>query len=57
MGQQIEKIPNWRKQFFKIVPILDENGKPLKDNPPLNKKGFWEKPDFHGSKKKTNSNK
>lgn len=32
------------KRFFKVTPAIDNEGKPLIQNPPINKKGFWEKP-------------
>ena len=35
--------PHLRK-FFKIVPMKDEAGNPIQNNPPLNKAGFWGKP-------------
>jgi hypothetical protein len=34
----------WTEKFFKEVPMVDEKGDPLPQNPPLNVKGFWEKP-------------
>lgn len=34
----------WNVRFFKVVPAIDEDGNPLKQDPPINKEGFWEKP-------------
>ena len=34
----------WTERFFTEVPMVDKDGKPLPQNPPLNVKGFWEKP-------------
>ena len=27
---------NWKEKFFEVVPMVDENGKPIPWNPPLN---------------------
>jgi len=31
-------------RFFKTVPMVDAEGNPVQQNPPLNKEGFWDKP-------------
>ena len=36
----------WTQKFFKVVPLVDANGKPVPQDPPLNKEGFWKKPDL-----------
>lgn len=33
----------WHKKFLKTVPMVDENGDPIPQNPPLTK-SFWVKP-------------
>lgn len=33
----------WNKRVSKTVPYRDENGNIPKDNPPLNREGFWVK--------------
>jgi len=35
----------WTQKFFKVVPLVDVNGKLVSQDPPLNKQGFWKKPD------------
>jgi len=35
---------NWKERFFKTVPMVDAGGIPIPQDPPLNKKGFWDKP-------------
>ncbi len=32
------------QKFLKEVPMVDAKGKPIPNNPPLSKDGFWEKP-------------
>ena len=36
---------NWKNRFFKEVPMVDENGKPIPWNPPLNSGFFLKKKD------------
>ena len=33
----------WTERFFEIAPYVDEHGKEVEQNPPLNKMRFWEK--------------
>jgi len=35
--------PHLRK-FFKVVPMLDEDGRAIPNNPPIQHGGPWEKP-------------
>ena len=37
---------NWKQRAFSVVPAVDASGSPLPQDPPLNAKGFWSKPDF-----------
>jgi len=55
---------NWKQKFFKTVPMVDEKGDPIPQDPPLNKEGFWTKPETTSSilneqinKRKKRSNK
>lgn len=31
------------ERFFKMIPAIDKEGRPLPQNLPLNKQGFWKK--------------
>ena len=48
--KQVERIEpskfNWKHRALNIVPAVDASGNPLSQDPPLNAKGFWSKPDF-----------
>lgn len=48
MGRPVtgKKVKNWTKQFLDVKKIADE--------PPMNRQGFWKKPDYpHVTDKKT----
>ena len=34
---------NWKDRFFKTVPMVDDSGQPIPQDPPLNKEGFFVK--------------
>jgi len=35
----------WTEKFLNVIPAVDVNGEPIPQNPKLNTRGFWEKPD------------
>ena len=39
------KVP-WTQKFYKVSPAVDANGIPIPQDPPINRKGFWDKPDI-----------
>ena len=39
---------NWKHKFFKEVPMVDKDGKPMQQNPPLNTGFFLKKRDTSG---------
>jgi hypothetical protein len=45
---ELKRIPaskvKWTAKFLEVVPAVDADGKPLQQDPPLNLKGFWDKP-------------
>lgn len=42
------KCVNWKHKFFKEVPMVDKNGVPMQQNPPLNTGFFLKKHDTAG---------
>ena len=51
MEPRFKPSGSWVNQLSKSRPILDDDGNPLK-TPPLNKEGFWKKPEFNGELRK-----
>ena len=43
----------WKKQFFKVTPMLDENGKPIPSNVVVPMSSFWRKPTYERDNKET----
>lgn len=35
----------WTEKFLNVIPAVDVNGEPIPQNPQLNTKGFWKKPE------------
>ena len=35
----------WTERFLNTIPLVDASGNPVQQDPPLNKEGFWKKPD------------
>ena len=41
----MDKPIRWTEKFFEVEKMKDENGNEIPWNPPLNKAGFWQKPE------------